>query len=165
MSARKLTRLALLTAAALAVYVAEARIPPIVPIPGIKLGLANAVTLFAMYMYGLPGAALVAAGRILLGGFASGGFSMLLYSLAGGFLSFFAMAALIKPLGTRFSFVTGAVGGLAHNLAQLVAAVAVTKTPELFLYLPALLVSGAVTGAFTGLCAGIIAGRFEKYWL
>ncbi|MDR0447027.1 MAG: Gx transporter family protein, partial [Oscillospiraceae bacterium] len=141
-NAKRLTRLAVLTAVSLAVYWAETQIPPIAPVPGIKLGLANAVTLFVLYSDGIPGAAAVSLARILLGGFATG-FSMLLYSLAGGAVSFLAMAAVYKRAGARRGFLTGALGGVIHNTAQLAVAAAVTRTPEIFAYFPLLFISGA----------------------
>ncbi|MDR2420881.1 MAG: Gx transporter family protein [Oscillospiraceae bacterium] len=161
-NAKKLTRLALLTAVSLAVYLAEARLPPIAPVPGIKLGLANAVTLFALLVYGTPAAAMVSLGRILLGGFAAGSFSTLLYSLTGGAVAFAAMTAARRRAGIKRAFITGALGGAAHNIAQLSVAAAVTETPEIFAYLPILIASGAIAGAFTGLCAGYSAKRLGK---
>jgi heptaprenyl diphosphate synthase len=161
-NAKKLTKLAMLTAASLAVHIAEARLPPIAPVPGIKLGLANAVTLFALLVYGTPPAAMVSLGRILLGSFAEGSFSTLLYSLAGGAAAFAAMAAVCSRAGTKRAFITGALGGVAHNVAQLSVAAAVTETPEIFAYLPALVASGAIAGAFTGFCAGYVAERLGK---
>jgi heptaprenyl diphosphate synthase len=158
-SAKKLTKLAMLTAVSLAIYAAEARLPPVAPVPGIKPGLANAVTLFVFLTYGAPGAAMVSFGRILLGGFVTGGFSALIYSLAGGAASFAVMAAAYRKMGARRAFITGAIGGAAHNLAQIAVAAAVTETPEIFAYLPVLLVSGVITGIFTGLCAGYAAKR------
>ncbi|MDR0905361.1 MAG: Gx transporter family protein [Oscillospiraceae bacterium] len=163
MDMKRLARLAVLTAAALAVHTVEAQIPAFVPVPGVKLGLANAFTLFVMFIDGIPGAAAVLLARVLLGGFASGGFSMLIYSLAGGAVSFAVMAILKKPFGIKFAFLTGAVGGVTHNFAQLFVAVAVTKTPELWAYFPVLAAVGAICGALTGFISGIVVRRIGRY--
>jgi heptaprenyl diphosphate synthase len=165
MNTKKLSRLALLTAVALGVYVLESQIPPVVPVPGIKLGLANAVTLLTLLMYGVPGALLVSLGRIILGGVFAGGVAVLLYSLSGGMCAFIAMSLLYRRLGVRFAFITGALGGIVHNIAQLAVAAAVVKTPELWAYLPALALAGVITGVFTGLCAGLAAQRIRGFFL
>jgi heptaprenyl diphosphate synthase len=165
MNTRKLTRLALLTAVALGVYMLESQLPPIVPVPGVKLGLANAVTLLTMLLYGVPGALMVSLGRIILGGFFTGSVSVLLYSLSGGMGSFLVMAIIFRRLGTRYAFVTGALGGVVHNLIQISVAALVVKTPELLAYFPALAVSGVITGVFTGACAGLAAQRIRRFFL
>ena len=85
--ARRLTRLALLTAIALTIFLAEAQLPPLTWVPGIKLGLANIVTVYAMFVLGPADALLILCARVFLGAVFSGQMMTLLYSAAGGLLS------------------------------------------------------------------------------
>lgn len=159
MSVKKLTLLALFTTISLAIYAAESAIPPLVPLPGIKLGLANVVTLILLRHFSLRDAAIVLSVRIGLSALLFGQALSLLYSLAGGFLSLLVMAFLMRLLSKRMLFLSGAMGGLAHNMAQLMTALAVTSTPGVLAYLPFLVLSGGLAGLFTGLCAQA-AGRY-----
>lgn len=153
MQVRKLTLLALFTTLSLAVYAIESAIPPLVPVPGIKLGLANIVTLVLLQHFTCKDAALVLSARTALSSLLFGQALSLIYSLAGGFLSLLVMAAVMKLLNKKLIFLTGAMGGLFHNMAQLLTAAAITATPGVFAYLPFLILSGILTGIFTGLCA------------
>lgn len=159
MSLRKLTVLSLYTTLSLAVYAIESAVPPLIPLPGIKLGLANIVTLILLQRYAAKDAALVLAARILLSALLFGQALSLLYSLTGGFLSFAVMALSNRLMQKKHPCLTGALGGLCHNLAQLLTAFAVTATAGVLAYLPYLTVSGILTGLFTGLCAHY-SGRY-----
>lgn len=158
MSAQKTALLALFTTLSLAVYAIESAIPPLVPVPGIKLGLANIVTLLLLRHLRARDAVFVLISRILLSSFLFGQALSLLYSLAGGLCSLCVMALVMRILQKRLLFLTGAMGGLAHNLGQLAVAFAVTRTAGVLSYLPFLIVGGILTGLFTGLCAGF-AGK------
>ncbi len=147
---KKLVLTAILAAVALGVYILEAQIPAPVPVPGVKLGLANIVTLTAMALLGRKQAGAVLVVRLLLGSMFSGGFSALLYSAVGGALAYAVMAAFIGRLPI---WVVSALAAIAHNLGQLAAAVLVTGTPGLFWYGPALLLAAILTGVFTGLAS------------
>lgn len=92
--------------------------------------------------------------RILLSAFLFGQALSLLYSLAGGLLSLCVMAVVMRVLRKKALFLTGAMGGLTHNLGQLAMALAITRTGGVLAYLPFLILSGILTGLFTGLCAG-----------
>lgn len=153
MSLRKLTVLALYTTLSLAVFAIESAIPPLVPLPGIKLGLANIITLILLRHYSAKDAFCVLTARILLSSFLFGQVLSLLYSLAGGGLSFAVMYISNRMLCKKMPFLTGALGGLFHNLGQLLTAFAVTASAGVFTYSPYLAVSGILTGLFTGLCA------------
>lgn len=158
MSVRKTAVLALFTTLSLAVYAVESAIPPLVPIPGVKLGLANIVSLILLQHFTARDAFLVLISRILLSAFLFGQALSLLYSLAGGLLGLCVMAAVMRILQKKMIFLTGAMGGLAHNLAQLAIAFLVTRTGGVLAYLPFLTLSGILAGLFTGLCAGF-AGK------
>ncbi len=121
-------------------------------IQGVKLGLGNLVVLTAMYAISVRGAAAVSAVKIFLGGLLFGSFAGLLYSLAGGALSFLVMLALKKT--GRFGLVgVSAAGGVTHNIAQLAVACAVLGGIKLAYMLPLLLISGVVTGVVIGFAA------------
>lgn len=159
MSLKKLTLLSLFTTISLAVYVIESAVPPLAPIPGIKLGLANIVTLMLLRRFRARDALMVLCCRILLSALLFGQALSLLYSLAGGLASLFAMCLIMKLLQKKWIFLTGAMGGLTHNMGQLFTAWAITATDGVFAYLPFLVLSGVITGLFTGLCAGFL----DKY--
>lgn len=153
MKPRHLTALALYVTLSLAVYAAESAIPPLVPIPGIKLGLSNIITLILLRRFPFREAALVVVARILLSTLLFGQLLSFFYSLAGGLLSLFAMFIICRLLRYKMAFLTGAVGGLAHNMGQLLMAFLLTATPGVFAYLPFLVLSGILTGLFTGSAA------------
>ena len=162
MRVRRLAQSALLAAVALTIFVLEAQIPLPLPMPGLKLGLCNIVTLFALCRLGRGWSLAIVLTRIVLGNFAVGQVMAMLYALAGGLLSFCVMALLCRRLGQSLLWVTGAFGGIAHNLGQMAVAVLVTSTPALLAYLPVLLLCGILTGAFTGLCARLLCERLPN---
>lgn len=161
MSLKKLTLLSLFTTVSLAVYAIESAIPPLVPIPGIKLGLANIVTLVLLRRFRATDALMVLCCRILLSALLFGQALSLLYSLAGGLASLSVMCLVMKLLRKKRIYLTGAMGGLTHNMGQLLIAWAITATGGVLAYLPFLVLSGVITGLFTGLCAGFL----DKYLL
>lgn len=151
MPLKKLTTLGLFTALSLAIYAVESAIPPLVPIPGIKLGLANIITLILLQYGSLRDAALVLAARILLSSLLFGQLLSLAYSLTGGIFSLLVMFLISRLLHKKKAFLTGAAGGLAHNMGQLLVAFVLTATPGVLAYMPFLILSGIITGFFTGL--------------
>lgn len=161
MKAKRLTLCALLTAIALTIFVAEAQIPPIVPVPGMKLGLANVVTVYAMFALGPGDTLMILLCRIFLGSLFAGG-STFFYSLAGGLLCYLAMLLLRKVLTENQLWVCGAIGAIFHNIGQMGAAILIARTPQLILYLPVLLITGIAAGAFTGLAAQLLLERVGK---
>ena len=162
MRVRALAQSALLAAVALTIFVLEAQIPLPMPVPGLKLGLCNIVTLFALCRLGRGWSLAIVLTRIVLGNLAMGQVMAMLYALAGGLLSFLVMALIFRRLGQSLLWVTGAFGGIAHNLGQMTVAVLVTSTPALLAYLPVLLLCGILTGAFTGLCARLLCERLPN---
>ena len=159
MKTGKLTLLALLTAIALTIFMVEAQIPALVPIPGIKLGLANIVTVFAVFALGPKDACLVLAARIFLGAVFAGNFSTIFYSAAGGALAIAVTIGLRKILTKKQLWVAGALGAVAHSIGQMAMAVLLTGTPGLIVYLPVMMAVSIVTGTFTGLCAQFLVNR------
>ena len=130
------------------------------PVAGMKLGLSNVVTVFALVFLGWREALAILLARVLLGNLLLGQVSALLYSLAGGLLAFVCMALLCRRI--RQLWVVSVLGALAHTLGQMAVAVAVTATPALLYYLPLLLLCGMLTGALTGVCAALVCQRLKK---
>lgn len=164
MKVKKLAVLAMLTAVALIIFVIEAQIPAIVPVPGVKLGLANIVTVFAVFAIGAKEGAAVLACRIFLGAVFAGNFSTIFYSGAGGLLAILATMGAKQILTPKQLWVAGCIGAVAHSIGQMAAAVTITGTPGLLIYLPVLIAISILTGCFTGLCAQIILNRGDKLW-
>ena len=153
MNTRKLTTLSLLAAIALALYAVESALPPIVPIPGIKLGLANIITLVVLWKYSAKDAFFVLLVRILLATMFFGQAMSLLYSLTGGILCLLAMFFVKRLLHNQYLFLASMTGAISHNLGQIIIAFLLTDVPAVLVYLPFLLLSGLLTGLFIGLCA------------
>ena len=159
MKTRKLTLLALLTAIALTIFMVEAQIPALLPIPGIKLGLANIVTVFAVFALGPKDAVMILAVRIFLGAVFAGNFSTIFYSAAGGACAIAVTILLRRVLTKKQLWVAGALGAVAHSIGQIAMAVLLTSTPGLIAYLPVMIAVSIVTGSFTGLCAQFLVNR------
>ena len=167
-SVKKLTLMAILTALALIIFIIEAQIPLPVPIPGVKLGLANAVTLFALF-YCVRSDSLTAANaffilmcRILLGSMFVGRPITILYSLAGGLLGFAALIIMKRFVSNKQIWVCGAIGAVFHNIGQIAAAMLITGTPSIAIYLPVLIIAGVFTGVLTGLIAQLTLERLMR---
>ena len=160
-SVRRLTRLALLTALALAIHLLEGQIPNPLPIPGAKLGLANIITLYTMFAVGPADTLWVLLSRIFLGSIFSGRAITFFYSLAGGLLCY-VITCLLRRLPHRQLWVAGTLGGMCHNLGQLAVAILLTGTPSLVVYLPWLLLCGMGAGLFTGLCVQLLLKKLPE---
>ncbi len=162
MDARRIARMALLTAIALTIFLVEAQLPPLAPIPGVKLGLANIVTVWALFALGPLDALLILLARVILGSVFSGQLMALLYSLSGGLLCWLVSLGLRRLVTPRQIWAVSAVGAMAHNLGQLLAAAAVLRTWAVWYYGPVLLISGILTGLFTGLAAQLLYARLPR---
>ncbi len=159
MKTRKITLLALLSAIALTIFMVEAQIPALVPIPGIKMGLANIVTVFTVFAIGPKDGAAVLFVRIFLGAVFAGNFSTIFYSAAGGVCAIGVTILLKKCLTRKQLWVAGTLGAIAHSIGQMAMAVAITGTPGLIAYLPVMIAVSILTGSFTGLCAQFLVNR------
>ena len=152
---------AMFAAIALLLFMIEAQIPAVVPIPGIKLGLANIMTLVAMHRFGKRDAAAVLFVRITLGTMLAGNMSTFVFSCAGAVLCYLTLCLL-----HRFSavpiWVQSIFGALAHNVGQLFVAAVWMHTKSVIWYLPFLCLTAIISGSFTGLCAQYTIRFFEK---
>ena len=160
--AGRITRLALLTAIALTIFMAEAQLPVVTVVPGIKLGLANIVTVYAMFVLGPGDALMILSARVFLGAVFSGQMMTLIYSAAGGFLSWCALLLLRRLLDRGQIWLCSPVAGVFHNLGQLLPAAAVMRAWAVLAYLPYLVLAGIVAGLFTGAAAQALINRLEK---
>ena len=149
----------MLTAAALVVFVIELQLPSPVPVPGVKLGLANIFTLFAIYRFKPQEACLLALVRVFLGCLFSGNMMALIFSFAGAALCMAGMLLLKRFLKTDLIWLISIIGAVLHNIGQLLAASAVLGSFMVFGYLPVLLISGCISGCFTGIAAQLIINR------
>ena len=154
---RSIALCAVLTALALGLSTLENLFPVtlIVPLPGVKLGLANIVTVFALYELGAVPALTILTARCLLGGVFAGNLSALLFSLLGGFTAMLVMIALHAL--PRLSVYGVSVGGAAaHNCGQVAAAMLTLGSAAPLAYLPFLLLVSVFTGALTGFVAVLL---------
>ena len=158
---RQLTLCAVLAALALALSYMESFFPAPIPLPGVKLGLANIVTLFALCALGASYAFAVLLVRVLLGAMFAGNASALLYSLLGG-LAALAVMALLARCGRLSVYGISVGGAAAHNGGQVCAAMLTLGNAAPLAYLPVLLAVSLFTGALTGLIAGLLF-RAMKY--
>lgn len=162
MNVKKLTTMAMLTAISMIVFLIEAQIPLPIAIPGVKLGVANVITLFAIWTLGRREAGAILLIRIVLGNLIVGNVMGMLYSLAGGVLCWVIMC-LLKPVTSRnHIWVMSIFGALGHNAGQLAVAVFVSGTPSIAFYAPVLILAGMITGFFTGQCAQLVLNHMDK---
>ena len=159
--AGRLTRLALLTAIALTIFMAEAQLPALTAVPGVKLGLANIVTVYAMFALGPGDALLVLSGRVFLGAVFSGQMMTLIYSAAGGFLSWCVLCLLRRLLTGEQIWLASPVAAVFHNLGQLLAAAAVLRSWAVMAWLPYLIIAAILAGLFTGVAAQALLRRLS----
>ena len=159
MNTRKLTKLSLLTAIALIIFIIEMRLPDLSGIPGVKLGLANIITVYALYHFKAYEVAMVVFVRILLGSVFGGNMSAMIYSLSGAVLCLVGMIFLKKIINEKYIWLSSVAGAILHNTGQILAAMAVTRSTAVFAYYPVLVVSGCIAGVFTGICASILIKR------
>ena len=162
MNIRRLTELALLSSVALIIFVIELRIPNLFPIPGVKLGLANIVTVYAVFRYRPSETVMIVTVRLLLGTMFSGNPSALLYSAAGAVCCLLGMLALRKILPEKQIWLCSVIGAMLHNIGQITAAVIMMRSFSVIAYLPILLVTGTLAGAFTGMCTQLLLKRLKR---
>lgn len=160
MMSKKVAMAGMFTALAMIFSYVEVLIPINLGIPGMKLGLANLVVVTALYTMGAPMAFAVSMIRIMLVSVTFGSLAAMLYSLAGGILSFFGMMLLKKI--PNFSMIGVSVaGGILHNIGQLAVAMAVVENIHLISYLPPLLIAGTITGMLIGIVSAQVVPRIK----
>ncbi len=158
MDAKRVATYGMMIALAMVLSFLESMLPAFVAVPGVKLGLTNLVVMVALYKMRPADAVIINIIRILLVGLTFGNAFSLVYSMAGGILSFLVMWILFKS--ERFSKIgVGAAGGVAHNIGQIIVAMIVMKTTGVAFYLPVLLISGVAAGVIIGILSGLVTSR------
>lgn len=162
-SIRKMIYISLLIAMSLVLHIFEGMIPVPFITPGTKLGLANIITVIALYTLSYKEAFLVLFLRILLSVMFGGSVSRLLYSLSGGVLSYIFMV-ITKSLGKDKVSIIGVscVGAVFHNIGQLSTASLIVETMSVMLYLPVMSVAGIGTGIFVGITSNFAVEHLKK---
>lgn len=160
MNTRRIACLGLLIALAFVLSYVEFLLPLNIGIPGAKVGLANLVVMVALYTLGKKDALILSFVRVLLVGITFGNLAMMMYSLAGAGFSFIAM--LIGKKTNLFSPVgVSVLGGVFHNVGQIIVAIIVLETSSLIYYMPFLIVIGTITGIVIGIISGMIIDRIS----
>ena len=161
MKTKKIAYLGLLVALAFIFSYIETLIPINIGVPGAKLGLANLVIIVALYTIGERNAFLLSMVRIVLVGFTFANLASMLYSLSGGILSFLAMC-IAKRSGKLSTTGVSVVGGVFHNVGQILMAIWVVKTASLVYYLPVLIIAGLASGVAIGILGAMVTKRVKK---
>ena len=158
---RQITTMGMLVALAMVLGFVETLIPINFGVPGMKLGLANIVVVIALFLFDIKTAVVVSILRIILIAMTFGNMSMMFYSIAGASLSLLSMIAISKI--KSFSLISvSIVGGIMHNVGQIICAAFVVRTNGVCTYLPVLMIAGLVSGALIGIVAGLISVRLTN---
>ncbi len=160
MDTKNIARMGMMVAVAFVLSYIESVLPLNFGIPGIKAGFSNIVVIFSLFTFNSITTFGIAVVRIILCGLTFGSLSSMLYSLAGGILSFLIMLFLKKT--KKFSIYSISVaGGVFHNIGQVLVAMAVLQTGLLLYYLPFLLLAGVAAGIIVGIIGGILVKRLQ----
>lgn len=162
MKTKKIVTLGMFTAVALTIFVVESYFPPLAPVPGIKMGLANVVTMLLLLLYDEKDSFLVMLLRIFLGTMFTGQAVSFFYSLSGGVACFFIMALLNRIFKGKYSILISMCGAVFHNLGQIAAAWLLLGSYSVLYYVPVLMLSALITGFFTGCVALGLSRRLKK---
>lgn len=158
--AKKLAHMSVFTAFAIILSYIEMLIPFNFGIPGVKLGLANLAVVLALYYLGTKEALFINVVRIIIVGLLFGNAFSILFSLSGGMISFVFMF-ICKKLKLFSIISVSAVGGVFHNVGQLIVAAFVVSTYSIMYYVPILIITGLITGIVIGIVASIIKSKIK----
>ncbi|MBR1824051.1 MAG: Gx transporter family protein [Ruminococcus sp.] len=161
MKTKRLAELSMLTAVALIIFIVELRLPDLTPIQGVKLGLANIITVYAVYRYTPKEVFLVLMSRVILGALFSANFSVILYSMAGALTCLAGMLLVKKIIPMEYMWLCSIIGAILHNTGQTAMAVLLMRTFAAAANYPILIVTGCIAGLFTGICAQLVLKRFS----
>ena len=161
MKARRIAFLGLCVALSMILSYFESLIPPLVAVPGVKVGLPNLVMIFMLYKIGPKETVAVSLVRVVLVSILFGSVVSMIYSLVGAILSLTGMI-LLKKTGKFSTLTVSVVGGVLHNIGQVITAMAIMETSQIIYYLPVLLISGTIAGVVIGLTASLIVKRMER---
>ena len=159
-SSKKIAFLSAGIALAMILSFIESQLPSFVAIPGVKIGLANIVVIFALYRLGIKDAIIISLIRVFLVSVLFGNIMSLWYSLAGAFLSLVGMI-ILKNIKAFSYIAVSVIGGVLHNLGQIAMACIILETSLIQYYAPFLIISGTIAGIVTGLAASIMIKRID----
>lgn len=163
MSTKRITEFGLLLAISLVFAYLESLLPVMVAVPGVKLGLANVVTMLVLYRNGFKNAFFFMSLRVMMAGFLFSGIAGIVYSFAGGLLSI-----VVMQTAKRFSFFStigvSMLGAVFHNAGQIITAMLVMENAHILYYFPVLCATGVVTGFLTGYLSYILFSKYNKFF-
>ena len=160
-STKKIALCGVLTALAMIFSYIESVIPVPIPVPGIKLGVANIAVITILYVLGVKEAIVINLLRIVLTSLLFGNVNSFLFSISGAALSLTIMI-IMKKLDFFSCIGVSVCGGVMHNIGQIIAAVFIMGSEVIVFYLPVLIVSGVFTGVVIGVVSGIVAKHVRK---
>lgn len=158
---KRMVTLSALIAVAMILSYVESMIPAFVAVPGVKMGLSNIATVFALYFLGWPYAICVSLVRVCLSALLFGNVVGLIYSLSGAALALLVMI-LLKNFDLFSNVGVSVAGGICHNAGQIIAACIVMKTSAISVYFIPLIISGTVSGVLIGVVSGMLVERLKK---
>lgn len=161
MKTKRIAFLGLFVALAFVLSYVEFMLPLNIGIPGAKVGIANLAVMVTLYTVGEKNAIALSIIRVVLVGLTFGNISMMMYSLAGAALSLFAML-LARRIGKLSMTGVSVLGGVFHNVGQIIVAMLVLETKSLLYYLPFLIIVGTITGVVIGIVSSLITVRVKK---
>lgn len=160
---KRIVLLSLMVSLALVLSIIESWFPLPISIPGVKLGLANIITITVIIFFGFIDALSVVFIRCILASIYGGGITGFLFSISGGILSTIIMFIMYKKGSKLFSTIGISVAGaVTHNIAQIVIAGIIMKDAAVYTVLPLLLISGGIMGIFVGLSSGFLETAIRK---
>lgn len=161
MKTKKVAMLGLCIALSMVLSFIEHQIPPLVAVPGVKVGLPNLVMVFMLYKIGWKETAIVSIVRVVLVSMIFGSVVSMAYGLVGATLSLIGMT-LLKKTKLFSTIAVSVVGGVLHNIGQIATACVVMGTAQIVYYLPVLLISGTIAGIVIGFIAGLLVKKLDK---
>ena len=161
MKTKKVAMLGLCIALSMVLSFIEHQIPPLVAVPGVKVGLPNLVMVFMLYKIGWKETAVVSLIRVVLVSMLFGSVVSMAYGLVGATLSLIGMT-LLKKTKLFSTIAVSVVGGVLHNIGQIATACVVMGTAQIVYYLPVLLISGTIAGVVIGYVSGLLVKKLDK---
>ena len=160
---QKMIFVTMLVSQAMVLSIIEKMLPLNFAIPGAKLGLANIITLTCIYLFSFKETLAIIILRTIMTSFIGGSPSTFLYSISGAMVSFFVMYILISISREKVSTMgVSIVGGVFHNIGQLIVAMIIIENAKIFYYLPLLMLTGVGTGMFVGLCVKYLLAYLKR---
>lgn len=157
---KRLTVMSFLIAVAMILSYVESRIPVFVAVPGVKMGLTNIASVFALYTLGAPYAVCVSVVRVFLSSLLFGNFVSMLYSLGGAALALLSMV-ILKRFNVFSAVGVSVVGAVMHNVGQIIVACIVMENAAISLYIVPLAISGVLSGIAVGFASGLLVEKLK----